>query len=127
LASTATVALGHHGQVTGFADCTGWNAQATIYDTTSDRLVEVTTNVPTVTTLNSTGFSAGSGGLQVWSKTGTSPINITITLSIYKPNGDLENQSSLAIQSPSDCETETPSPSPSPTPEPSIPDTSIGG
>jgi hypothetical protein len=119
LASIATVAVAHHGNVTGYADCDSWHVSATIYETSENRRIVVTSTIPGTTGLDATGYSAGEDGTEVWSATGASPVSGTVTLDIWY--GDqLENSSSLTIESPSDCQT----PTPEPTPVPSIPDTS---
>jgi hypothetical protein len=125
LASVALPALGHRGTVTGYADCLSWHVSAKVYNINPNRLVVVTSGIPGTPYLESTGFSAGDAGLEVWSQTGASPVEGTVILTIYSPDGiQIESMSSLTIKSPNGCDPDEIM-EPTPSPEPSIPDTSM--
>jgi len=134
LAMSALPALAHHGSLRGYADCESYFVRADLFQTSPDRRVVIQTTIPGATGLDQTGFTAGSGGLKIWSVVGATnglPIDGVVILSIYKPNGDLENQQVFSLEGrvPEDCPPpfEEPTQTPEPTPEPSIPDTSMGG
>jgi hypothetical protein len=124
--AAAGPALGHTAEVTGDADCDTWHVEVTVFDTTSDRRIVIETTIDGTDGLDETGHPADGGGEEVWSAGGASPVSGTVTVSIFKPDGndwELEDgPHSLTIMSPEDCEpeetpVETPEETPVETPE----------
>lgn len=106
---TAGVAHAHTGSVKVTQDCHTWQAVVELnHNVTADRAVYVTSTIPGTTGLNNQHYNTSYG--EIWGWVGTAVQHGTVTLYIFKPQGNdwvLEYKEAKSLPTPSGCEQET--------------------